>query len=110
MWPQQFTAMVYAVSGSGTVGVERRPVTAGQLVVLGRGESLTVAADAHQDTRTGDMEVLLLGGQPIRELVVQHGPVVMNTRQEIIDAIEDFQAGRMGHVPAEHLRGRRLGE
>ncbi|MCU1641160.1 MAG: pirin family protein [Nocardia sp.] len=109
-WPQQFTAMVYVVSGSGTVGVERRPVTAGQLVVLGRGDSLTVAADPQQETRTGDMEVLLLGGQPIREPVVQHGPFVMNSRQEIIEAIEDFQAGRMGHVPAEHLRGRRLGE
>ncbi|WP_067539332.1 pirin family protein [Nocardia crassostreae] len=102
-WPQRFTAMVYVVSGSGTVGAERRPVRAGQLVILGNGDSLTVSADPKQDSRTGDMEVLLLGGQPIREPVVQYGPFVMNTRQEIIEAIEDFQAGRMGHIPAEHI-------
>ncbi|MBF6240984.1 pirin family protein [Nocardia otitidiscaviarum] len=107
-WPRDFTAMVYVVSGSGAVG--GRPVTAGQLAVLGHGDSLTVAADAKQDTRTGDMEVLLLGGRPIREPVVQYGPFVMNSRQEIIDAIEDFQAGRMGHIPAEHRAGHRLGE
>ncbi len=46
-------------------------------------------------------EVLLLGGMPIREPV---------TRDEIITAIEDFNAGRMGSVPATHLTGKRLGE
>ncbi|QLY30440.1 pirin family protein [Nocardia huaxiensis] len=109
LWPQQFTAMVYVISGSGTVGAERRPVRAGQLVVLGKGDSLVISSDTKQDSLTGDMEVLLLGGQPLREPVVQYGPFVMNTRQEIIDAVEDFQAGRMGRIPAEHLSGKRLG-
>ena len=49
------------------------------------------------------LEVLLLGGAPIREPIAHYGPFVMNTRQEILDAIEDFNAGRMGTVPALDL-------
>ena len=41
----------------------------------------------------------MLGGQPIREPVVQHGPFVMNTGQELTEAFEDYQAGRMGQIP-----------
>lgn len=110
LWPQQFTAMAYILSGSGTAGAERRPVHEGQLVVFGPGAAITLDADARQDNRTGQLELLLLGGQPIREPVMQYGPFVMNTRAEIIQAIEDYQAGRMGNIPAEHLSGKRLGE
>jgi redox-sensitive bicupin YhaK (pirin superfamily) len=109
-WPQQFTAMAYVLSGSGTVGAERRPVGEGQLAIFGPGDSITVSADVRQHNRTGDLEVLLLGGRPIQEPVVQYGPFVMNTRAEIIQAVEDFQAGRMGNIPAEHVAGKRLGE
>ena len=93
-----------------TVGVDRRPISAGQLVVFGKGDALTLTADLTQHSTTGDLEVLLLGGTPLREPVIQYGPFVMNTRQEIIEAMEDFNAGRMGTIPAEHLTGRRLGE
>ncbi|QIS02203.1 pirin family protein [Nocardia brasiliensis] len=109
-WPQHFTAMAYVLSGSGTVGTERRPVHEGQLAVFGQGDAITVSADAAQHNRSGELEMLLLGGQPIGEPVVQYGPFVMNSRAEIIQAIEDYQAGRMGNIPAEHLAGRRLGE
>ncbi|WP_446224783.1 pirin family protein [Nocardia sp. IBHARD005] len=109
-WPKDFTAMAYVLSGSGTAGVDRRPISAGQLVVFGKGDAITLTADLTQRSTTGDLEVLLLGGTPLREPVIQYGPFVMNTRQEIIDAMEDFNAGRMGTIPAEHLTGRRLGE
>jgi len=101
--------MVYVLSGSGTVGAEGVPIEEGQLAVFGPGESITVTADERQETPSGAFETLLLGGQPIREPVVQYGPFVMNTRAEIVEAIEDFNAGRMGTVPAVHLSGKRLG-
>ncbi|AFT99518.1 pirin family protein [Nocardia brasiliensis] len=109
-WPQHFTAMAYILSGSGTVGAERRPVREGQLAVFGQGDAITVSADAAQHNRSGELEMLLLGGRPIKEPVVQYGPFVMNTRAEIIQAMDDYQAGRMGNIPAEHLAGHRLGE
>jgi redox-sensitive bicupin YhaK (pirin superfamily) len=43
-------------------------------------------------------EVLVLGGEPIAEPVVGHGPFVMNTEQEIAQAFQDFRAGRMGQL------------
>jgi redox-sensitive bicupin YhaK (pirin superfamily) len=48
------------------------------------------------------MEVLVLGGRPIREPVAWGGPFVMNTKAEVLQAFEDFQKGRMGQVPAVH--------
>jgi redox-sensitive bicupin YhaK (pirin superfamily) len=101
-WTVQFNALVYVLAGSGTVGVDRRPLRAGQLAVLGRGDFVTVDADAHQDSRTPTLEVLVLGGRPIREPVAWGGPFVMNTRTEVQQAFEDFRKGAMGRVPAVH--------
>ncbi|MDV6012204.1 pirin family protein [Haloechinothrix sp. LS1_15] len=101
-WPAAFTAMVYVLSGSGSVGAERRPLREGQLAVLDTGDAITVTADGTQDNRTGQLEVLLLGGEPIGEPVIQYGPFVMNDEREIMQAMHDYQTGRMGTVPAEH--------
>ena len=95
-WRTDFNALVYVLAGSGTVGPARTPISSGQLAVLGAGETITVAADAKQDSRTESLEVLLMGGQPIREPIAQYGPFVMNTRDEIEQAVRDYQSGRMG--------------
>ena len=103
-WRPDFNALVYVLSGAGYVGSERRPVRGGQLAVLGAGDVIRVGADRGQDSRSPTLEVYIMGGQPIREPVVQYGPFVMNTREEIARAFEDYQAGRLGSVPAERSR------
>ncbi len=98
-WRPDFNALVYVLAGSGSVGTQRRPVRLGQLVTFGPGDVVTVAADARQENRTPQLDVLILGGQPIREPVAAYGPFVMNTRAELIQAFEDYQAGRLGTIP-----------
>jgi redox-sensitive bicupin YhaK (pirin superfamily) len=99
-WRSDFNALAYVLAGQGTVGAEGRPVRTGQLAVYGPGDVLTVAAAQQQESRTPDLEVLILGGRPIREPVAHYGPFVMNTRAELVQAMEDFQAGRLGVIPA----------
>jgi hypothetical protein len=102
-WDPSFNALVYVLAGSGRAGSEGRPVRTGQLVVFGPGDWMSVRADDRLGSRTSQFEVLVLGGQPIREPVEHYGPFVMNTRAEIAQALEDFQAGRLGSIPANAL-------
>ncbi|OZC29430.1 pirin family protein [Gordonia polyisoprenivorans] len=102
-WRTDFNALAYVLSGRGTVGPDARPIEQGQLAVFGAGDRITVSADAGQDSNRPALEVLFLGGQPIREPVAQYGPFVMNTREQLIEAMEDFQAGRLGVVPPNAL-------
>jgi len=102
-WPAEFNALVYVLGGSGSVGDDGRPVRTGQLAVFGEGDSVTIGAAEVQDSRTPSLDVLILGGRPIREPVYAYGPFVMNTRDEVAQAFEDYQAGRLGTVPADHI-------
>ncbi|MGC8472082.1 MAG: pirin family protein [Acidimicrobiales bacterium] len=102
-WPRQRNALVYVLAGRGSVGGEGRPVHTGQLAVLGAGNALAITADPGQDSSAATLEVLVLGGEPIREPVAAYGPFVMNTREELAQAFEDFHAGRLGTIPAEHI-------
>jgi quercetin 2,3-dioxygenase len=93
-WRADFNALVYVLAGSGSVGPKRHPVRIGQLAVYGPGDVITVAAG--QERRSPQLDVLVLGGQPIREPIAAYGPFVMNTRAGLIQAFEDYQAGRLG--------------
>ncbi|MFJ2579873.1 pirin family protein [Kitasatospora aureofaciens] len=96
-WRPDFNALAYVLNGDGTVGAERRPIRTGQATVFGEGDTITVSADARQDSRHPNLDVIILGGQPIREPVAWYGPFVMNSHRELEQAMRDFQDGRFGH-------------
>jgi len=97
-WRSDFNALVYALSGQGTVGPDAAAFQGGQLAAFGPGDLLIVGGDRRP--AGAPLEVIILGGRPIREPVAWYGPFVMNTKAELQQAFEDFQAGRIGRVPA----------
>ena len=101
-WRPDFNALAYVLGGRGSIGPKGRPIESGQLAVFGSGDTLTMAAGPNQDSHSPNMDVLILGGKPIREPVFAYGPFVMNTKAELIKAFEDYQAGRLGTIPAVH--------
>lgn len=98
-WPQSYNALVYVFAGEGTLGAEEAPIHMGQTAAFGSGDRILLTANQAQDSRTNTMEVLLLGGEPIGEPMVHYGPFVMNTKDELVQAVEDYQAGRLGVIP-----------
>jgi redox-sensitive bicupin YhaK (pirin superfamily) len=100
-WNNEFNALVYVLTGAGTVGVDAQPIKMGQAAVFGSGDYLTLAASERQESRTPALDVIVVGGRPIREPLAWAGPFVMNTKDEVLTAYEDFQKGRFGHIPAQ---------
>jgi redox-sensitive bicupin YhaK (pirin superfamily) len=88
--PDGHNAFVYVFEGSLTVGEgeHARALEAGQLGVLAGGDELLLQAGA------ADTRALLVAGRPLREPVARHGPFVMNTREELMQAFLDLQQGR----------------
>jgi quercetin 2,3-dioxygenase len=92
--PQEWNAFAYVFGGRGILGKDGRAVADGQAAIFAMdGEAIPIAAagDAHVP-----LEVLLIAGLPLREPVVRYGPFVMNTKEEIVQAVEDFRGGRLG--------------
>jgi redox-sensitive bicupin YhaK (pirin superfamily) len=85
--PKDYNAFAYVFEGQAMVGIKE--VEKSQLAVLSQGEVFTVTAD-EQPAR-----LILVAGRPLREPVAKYGPFVMNTPEEIHQAIADFQAGRL---------------
>jgi redox-sensitive bicupin YhaK (pirin superfamily) len=103
-WRRDNNALVYVLSGHGTVGTARSRIGKGQTAVFGAGDAVTISGEGGDNESTAMMEVIILGGQPIGEPVAHYGPFVMNTREELVQAVEDFQSGRFGRIPADALR------
>jgi redox-sensitive bicupin YhaK (pirin superfamily) len=98
-WNPSYNALAYTLSGRGSVGAEHVPMQTGRIAAFDDGDSLIFTA-----SETDDLDLYVLGGEPIREPVAKYGPFVMNSRAELQQAFEDFQAGRLGRVPANGLR------
>lgn len=107
-WNRDFNALMYVLSGRGSVGPAGHPIQQGQLAVLGAGDRIKVTAAGAQDGNRPSMEVLLLGGKPIREPVFAYGPFVMNSKSEIIQALEDYESGTFGVIPPNALMPHRV--
>src|SRR5690606_7648945 len=84
--PRDHQAFAYVYEGAGRVGGTELP--RGQLAVLGSGDHIELAAGPD------GARAILVAGRPLKERVVKYGPFVMNSEQEIVQAIEDYQAGR----------------
>lgn len=104
-WNPEFNALAYGLAGRGTVGAEQRPIRDGRLAVFDgghTGDTLVLQAADTQDSRTAAFEVFVMGGKPIREPIAMAGPFVMNTKAEVEQAFRDYEAGRLGVLPAAH--------
>ena len=85
-------AMAYVFQGSALVGNEGKEIKDGQLALLGAGDAVRLRGAA------GGGRLLLLAGVPIKEPVARYGPFVMNTQAEIVQAVRDYQTGKMGEI------------
>jgi quercetin 2,3-dioxygenase len=102
-WRRDFNALVYVLAGGGTVGPRRAAIRTGQLAAFGAGDVISATADLVQESRSPNLELLVLGGEPIGEPIAWYGPFVMNTHEELAQAFEDYRRGRLGTIPANHI-------
>ncbi|HKT94809.1 MAG TPA: pirin family protein [Paraburkholderia sp.] len=94
--PSEYRVFAYGLSGTGLYGPDGQAIAAQQMVTFASdGDTVTLAAPADA---SAPVDVLLIGGVPLNEPVVRYGPFVMNTEQEIRQAVLDYQAGRMGRI------------
>ncbi|KAJ0988949.1 hypothetical protein J5N97_007305 [Dioscorea zingiberensis] len=98
--PNSWNAFVYVIQGEGVFGKPKSSlVTSHHAVVLSLGDVLAV-----QNSSAKELRFVLIGGQPVNEPVVQYGPFVMNTEEEIEETIEDFHLCRNGFEKAKHWK------
>jgi hypothetical protein len=93
--PAGYNALAYIIRGELHAGDERRLVREGQMARFGGGDAVRLAVD---DKTTEPADLLLLGGVPLNEPVERYGPFVMNTRQQIVQAIRDYHDGKLGSI------------
>jgi redox-sensitive bicupin YhaK (pirin superfamily) len=96
--PAGHNVFLYAYEGEAAVGAERKPLPHRAAGLLSDGDTVRIEAGA------AGARVLLLAGKPIGEPIVQYGPFVMNTREEIEQAIADYQSGEIAKAPVRRIK------
>jgi quercetin 2,3-dioxygenase len=94
--PGGYTGFVYLLAGEGRFGAKSTPASDGQVVWMAAAEEDAVFP-VRADTA---LQLFVAAGPPIRAPVVADGPFVMNTRDQILEAVRDYQAGKFGGIPA----------
>ncbi len=102
--PTDHNIGVHAFASHGSVGDPAVPLARSQFAILSPGEGdLVIRGPGPSPEEAEPMEVLVLSGRPLNEPIARYGPFVMNTREELIEAIEDYNAGRFGTIPPMEL-------
>jgi quercetin 2,3-dioxygenase len=106
--PKEYNVFAYVINGEGLFGTPDKQHIAkkGQIVVFDTdgGEAVTVSTTTNTTTTTAttttasSLDILLIGGIPLNEPVARYGPFVMNTKEEIIQAVDDYRNGKMGEI------------
>jgi len=92
--PADYNGFAYVVSGAGEFGLDQENAIRGQMVMFAQdGEAVTIKNNGAET-----LEVLLIAGVPLKEPIARYGPFVMNTREEIYQAVEDYRNGVMGEI------------
>ncbi len=108
--PASFNTLAYVVKGQAIFGEkatidrsatgEIKRAAAGQMVIFDQCRSAaSESAVAFAASKEEGLEILLIGGEPIAEPVARWGPFVMNTKEEILEAVEQYQNGLLGQIP-----------
>ena len=100
-WPRRYNALAYVLAGRGHRGIPMAaPSAPGSWPCSG---PATCSSWPPPRARPAELEVLVLGGRPIGEPVAAYGPFVMNSRDELVQAFEDYRSGKLGSIPADHI-------
>jgi hypothetical protein len=92
--PRDFNVFAYVVEGRGRAGADEQAAEPHELVLF-RNDGDEIVLEAPRDSA---LRALVIGGAPLGEPVARYGPFVMNTRQELVKAFEDYQSGRLGEI------------
>jgi quercetin 2,3-dioxygenase len=102
-WRKDFNALAYVLNGKGSIGPNQHPIQTGQMAVMVEGDYLSIQASPIQEARHQALDIFLIGGIPLKEQVFQYGPFVMSTKEEVMQAVEDYQKGLFGHIPPDAI-------
>jgi quercetin 2,3-dioxygenase len=101
--PKKYNTFAYVINGEVVFGTSENQKIAktGQMVVFDKdGEEVAITINAATNTNNNEssVDMLLIGGIPLNKPVARFGPFVMNTKEEVLQAVEDYRNGKMGEI------------